>query len=67
VFVQLKNGRFESRPVKLVKQSESLMVLASGVEPGEVVALADPTVAKSDKKDDKKSSSNAMGGLPGGK
>jgi hypothetical protein len=35
VFVQAKNGKFEPRRYKLVKQSESMMVLASGVEPGE--------------------------------
>jgi HlyD family secretion protein len=66
VFVQQKTGRFEPREVKLVKQSESLMVLASGVEPGDVVALADPTANKSDKKDSDKKG-NAMGALPGAK
>jgi len=67
VFVQQKNGKFEARPVQLLKQSESLMVLASGVEPGEVVALEDPTASKSGKKDEKKSTGNAMGALPGAK
>jgi hypothetical protein len=66
VFVE-KNGKFEPRVVQLLKQSESLMVLASGVTPGEVVALADPTAKKTDKNDEKKSQGNAMGGLPGGK
>jgi HlyD family secretion protein len=71
VFVQQKNGKFEAREVQLQKQSESLMVLASGVKPGEVVALMDPTADKSDKKKggDKKSAApgNPMGGMPGGK
>ncbi|MBZ5575653.1 MAG: HlyD family efflux transporter periplasmic adaptor subunit [Acidobacteriia bacterium] len=67
VFVQQKNGRFEPHEVQLSKQSESVMVLSSGVEPGQIVALADPTASKSDKKDEKKSQGNAMGGLPGGK
>jgi hypothetical protein len=46
------------------------MVLASGVRPGEVIALADPTSDKSDKKkaaDKKSGPSNPMGGMPGGK
>ena len=68
VFLQQKTGRFEPREVKLIKQSESLMVLASGVEPGDIVALADPTANKSDKdKKDADKKGNAMGGLPGAK
>ena len=50
VFVLQKNGKFEPREVQLMKQSESLMVLASGVQPGETIALADPTADKSGKK-----------------
>jgi hypothetical protein len=68
VYVQQKNGKFEAREVQLQKQSESLMVLASGVQPGEVIALADPTADKSKKAADKKSApSSPMGGMPGGK
>jgi multidrug efflux pump subunit AcrA (membrane-fusion protein) len=68
VYVQQKNGRFEAREVKLVKQSESMMVLGGGVEPGEIVALADPTAEKSsNKKEEPKSSSNPMSSMPGGK
>jgi len=70
VYVQQKNGKFEAREVQLQKQSESLMVLASGVKPGEVIALADPTADKSDKKksgDKKAASGNPMGGMPGTK
>jgi multidrug resistance efflux pump len=67
VFVQAKNGKFEPRVVQLVKQSESMMVLSGGVEAGEVIAMADPTVKKSEKNADKKgSSNNPMGGMPGG-
>jgi multidrug efflux pump subunit AcrA (membrane-fusion protein) len=66
VFVQ-KSGKFEPRTVQLIKQSETLMVLAAGVEAGEIVALADPTANKADKKDDKKSQGNSMPGMPGGK
>jgi len=70
VYVQQKNGKFEAREVQLQKQSESLMVLASGVKPGEVIALADPTADKSDKKksgDKKAATGNPMGGMPGTK
>jgi multidrug efflux pump subunit AcrA (membrane-fusion protein) len=67
VYVQQKNGKFEPREVKLVKQSESMMVLGGGVQPGEVVALGDPTADKNAKKDEKKSSSNPMSSMPGGK
>lgn len=66
VFLQ-KQGKFEPREVQLVKQSESMMVIASGVKPGDVVALADPTAGKKDKNGDKKSGGGAMGGMPGGK
>jgi multidrug resistance efflux pump len=69
VFVQLKNRKFEPREVRLVKQSESMMVLASGVKAGDIVALSDPTVAKSGKKEtgEKKSQGSPMGGMGGGK
>jgi len=67
--VQQKNGHFEPREVQLVKQSESTMVLAGGVQPGEVIALADPSADKNDKKgkDKKSSGGGPMGTMPGGK
>jgi hypothetical protein len=63
VYVQGKDGKFSPRAVELVKQSESFMVLASGVEAGEVVALSDPTLSKSDKMsktEEKKGSGTGM-------
>jgi multidrug resistance efflux pump len=68
VYVQNK-GKFEPRPVQLVKQSESMMVIASGVQPGEIVAMADPTADSKKKNGEKKSSggNNPMGGMPGSK
>src|SRR5262249_4301210 len=69
VYVQ-KQGKFEPREVHLQKQRESTMVLAGGVEPGEVIAMADPTADKSDKKksgDKKSQGGNPMGSMPGGK
>jgi len=55
--------------VELAKRSESMMVLASGVEPGELVSLSDPTAGKNGKKDEKKppSASNPMSSMPGAK
>jgi HlyD family secretion protein len=66
VFVQQKNGKFEAREIQLIKRSESMMVLAGGVKPGEVIAMADPTVSPSDKKknDKKQSGGGAMSGMP---
>jgi hypothetical protein len=68
VFIQQRNGKFEPREVQLVKRSETMMVLAGGVQPGEVIAMSDPTAEKSDKKGkgDKKSGGGAMGAMPAG-
>jgi Barrel-sandwich domain of CusB or HlyD membrane-fusion len=68
VFVLQKNGKFEPREVQLVKRSETMMVLSGGVQPGEVIAMADPTADKADKKgkNDKKSGGGAMGVMPAG-
>ena len=68
VYVHGKDGKFEPRPVQLVKQSESMMVIASGVQAGEIVAMADPSADKNKKNGEKKSSAGAaMGGMGGGK
>ena len=72
VYVQAGAGKFQPRKVQLGKRSESMMVLTSGVEPGEVVALSDPTAgknAKNGKKAEKKqpSGNNPMSSMPGGK
>jgi multidrug efflux pump subunit AcrA (membrane-fusion protein) len=68
VYVHGKDGKFEPRPVQLVKQSESMMVISSGVTAGEVVAMADPSADKNKKGGEKKSSAGAaMGGMGGGK
>lgn len=64
--VYVKNGAvFEPRSIKPFKRSESVMVIAEGLKPGETVALADPTAKKSDK-GEKKSGGGAMSALPGG-
>ena len=64
VYVQV-NGRFQERPVKLAKRSESTMVIADGLKAGEIIALADPFSRKNDKKSDKKGTAG-MPGMPSG-
>jgi hypothetical protein len=63
-----KGSQFEARPVQITKRSESTMVLAAGVKPDEVVALADPFAKKGSKKEGEKKggSGNPMGGVPAG-
>jgi len=70
VYVQ-KGRRFEERPVQLVKRSESIMVLAGGVKPGEVIAMSDPFAKKSAGKkgggsEKKSGGGGAMGSMPAG-
>jgi HlyD family secretion protein len=65
--VYVKNGsQFEARFIKPLKRSESVMVIAEGLKPGEQVALSDPFEKKSDKKAEKKGEGGAMSALPGG-
>jgi len=68
VYVQ-KNGKFEARPIQLVKQSESMMVISSGVTAGEIVAMADPSPEKKKSGGEKKGggAGAAMSGMGGGK
>jgi multidrug efflux pump subunit AcrA (membrane-fusion protein) len=66
VYVKGADGRFTAREVEVLKQSESVVVLKGGVNPGDVVALADPTADKS-KKDDTSKKSDPMSSMPGGK
>lgn len=63
-----KGNAFEPRVIKPLKRSESTMVIADGVKPNEIIALADPTAKPGEKgkKAGSKSGSGAMGALPGG-
>ncbi|MBP1778456.1 MAG: Multidrug resistance efflux pump-like protein [candidate division NC10 bacterium] len=58
VFVQSRKG-FEERAVKLLRQSESTMVISEGLKAGEVVALSDPTAGTGSKNQGKKSGGGA--------
>ena len=68
VYVKKGTGsEYEARVITPLKRSESTMVIASGVNEGDVVLLADPTVKKGkNKKDGSKQVGGAMGALPGG-
>jgi multidrug resistance efflux pump len=63
VWVQ-SGHRFQQRIVKLARRSESTMVIADGLKPGDVIALSNPTAKPSDKQGEKKGA--AMPGVPGG-
>lgn len=65
VFVKHGN-EFEERVVKPLKRSESTMVIAEGLEPGELLALADPTASRSAKKSDSGGGKKAALPTPGG-
>jgi multidrug resistance efflux pump len=67
--VYVKHGnKWDERGIKPFKRSESTMVIAEGVKPGEVIAMADPTARKGNKKDNSKGGggAGAMGGMPSG-
>ena len=62
----VKNGnQFEARPIKPLKRSESVLIVSDGLQPGETIALADPTAKKEEKKGKAGESGGAMGALPG--
>jgi len=58
-------GRFEPRPVSILKRSESTVVIKDGLKPNEIIALADPTAKKKEQKSEKKSG-GSMPGMGGG-
>jgi hypothetical protein len=64
VFVKTPTG-FEAREVTAARRTESTMVISSGLEPGEVLALSDPFAIKKSAAAPEKQQS-APAGLPGG-
>jgi len=63
----VKRGKnFEPVFFTPLKRSESVMVVSKGLEPGEQVALSDPTSTKGDKKKKGEGGRGALGALPGG-
>jgi multidrug resistance efflux pump len=69
VYVKVANT-FEPRAIKPLKRSESTMVIAEGLKAGEILALADPTARKGEKKEQKPAAgagpSMPVGGGAGG-
>ena len=65
VYVKVGN-RFESRVIKPLKRSENVMIVSSGVNVGDVIAMANPEAKPGDKKKTEKSG-GAAAALPGGK
>jgi multidrug efflux pump subunit AcrA (membrane-fusion protein) len=68
VYVQSPAG-FQERPVKVMKRSESTMVISEGLQAGELIALSDPTAgAGGKKKQEKKAGGGAtpVGAVSGG-
>jgi HlyD family secretion protein len=67
VFVKTRKG-FEQRPIKLARRSESTLVIAEGLKPGEIVAMSDPTIRPGDRKDGKAGggAGSPMGAVGGG-
>ena len=65
--VYVRNGsRWDEREIKIAKRSESVTVIASGLKPGETVAIADPMAKPGDNKK-KEKGGGAVGSMPGGK
>lgn len=68
VYVKRENT-FEPRFIKPLKRSESIMVIAEGVKPGEIVALSDPTARAAQGRQEKKGAKSGalpIGGGAGG-
>lgn len=60
------DNHFEERVIKLAKRSESVVVVAEGLKPDEIVALSDPTAKKNDKDEKPAGSSKPGVGMPSG-
>jgi hypothetical protein len=68
VYVRQANGKFEPRVVKPLKRSENMMVIESGLNEGEEVALVDPEAARTSKKQDRPGEGGGGNmALPGGR
>jgi HlyD family secretion protein len=60
VYVKVGNN-FEPRVIKPLKRSESTMVVSEGLKAGELIALADPTARKGEKKGKEEKSGGGSG------
>lgn len=67
--IYVQSGKvFQPRIVTISKRSETVSVIDTGLKPGDVIALQDPTISEEDrkKKAEKKSSGGAASALPVG-
>lgn len=68
VYVKVKD-RFEPRQIQIGKRSETVSIIASGIQPGDVIALQDPTVSPEERKkkqEQKKGGGGAAAVMPMG-
>ncbi|MEJ5369308.1 MAG: efflux RND transporter periplasmic adaptor subunit [Bryobacteraceae bacterium] len=67
VYVKVKD-RFEPRQIQIAKRSETVSIISSGLQPGEIIALQDPTVSPEErkKKQEQKKSGGAAAVMPMG-
>ncbi|GIU79680.1 MAG: hypothetical protein KatS3mg005_2918 [Bryobacteraceae bacterium] len=61
VYVKVKD-RFEPRPIQIAKRSETVSVIGSGLKPGEVIALQDPTISPEERKKKQEQKKGGGGG-----
>jgi hypothetical protein len=67
VYVRSSSGAWDERAIQPLKRSETTTVVADGLQPGETIALADPTeTADSKKKKGEKKDAGGGGGSPMG-
>jgi HlyD family secretion protein len=57
--------RFEPRPIRIARRSESTVVIAEGLKPGDTIALGDPYASKSQSSGSRKGGGNPMGAVSG--
>lgn len=68
VYVKVKD-RFEPRQIQIAKRSETVSIIASGIQPGDVIALQDPTISAEERKkkqEQKKGGGGAAAVMPMG-
>jgi hypothetical protein len=66
-YVFIKSGQgFQERQILISRRTESTVVVSSGLQAGDVVAMADPMAKPGDKKKKGESKGGAMGALPVG-
>lgn len=68
VYVKVKE-RFEPRQIQIAKRSETLSIISSGLQPGDMIALQDPTISPEERKkkqEQKKGGGGAAAVMPMG-